>query len=410
MLSRRAKKQGSASLNIVFFGGGGGSEAVLRALWKLARIVVAIIAVSDSGGDSGRIRQGLGWAPGDVRRALAAMAADPMGLMARLFRVRFDERFPERAGQSFGNTVFAAAKMAGLDMAGQMEAVARLLGVTGRVYPATYGTVGMVAEMEDGAVVCGEAAIAEYGVPARRVRLDPEQAPPPAEAIQAIAAADVIILGPGSVATSLLPTLIPSAEAVSRSRAIKFLIVNAWNEGDGDTSSAADYVRFIAGHFPGRRLFDCVLCHQATKSSPAGEDGRRPVEADLGAIRAMGYDAVGADLLAPDGRHDGARVADLVARLAPTYSRQPPVHQAEKAGAGSLCLSHDPLSTRRTSCRPTSELPCRALPPCRALRRLAPAGSGAQDRSATRRPVACRGGRRLRRSRSRPSAQPAAPG
>jgi uncharacterized cofD-like protein len=153
---RRAKRSELASLNIVFFGGGGGTEAVLRALWKLARMITAIITVSDDGKDSGRVRQGLGWVPGDVRRAYLALAANPSGLMARLFQVRFDERFPERAGQSFGNTVFAAAKMAGLDMVGQMEAVALLLGVTGRVYPATYDTVDLVAEMEDGAVVRGE--------------------------------------------------------------------------------------------------------------------------------------------------------------------------------------------------------------------------------------------------------------
>lgn len=359
---RQDVKTGQVGLRIALFAGGGGTDVMLPELARDARDITAISPVSDDGEDSGRVRGGLGWAPGDVRRALAALAADPNGLMARLFRVRIDTRFPDRNGQSFGNSVFVAAALCGLDIAGQIEAAARLLGVTGTVFPATFDSVQLVGEMADGAIVHGETAIADYPAAVRRVRLDPERAAPPAGARQKIARADCIVVGPGSVATSLLPALLPSADAVAASRAARFLIINAWNEGDHDFCTAADYVRFITEHFPGLRLFDCVLVHQpAEGGNPASSGGWRPVEADLDVIRAMGYAAVGASLLGPDGRHDGVVVAALIKTLTPQFSRHQPSSWrslSERVSIGDRPV-FSILESRRTSCHPLSVHLCR---------------------------------------------------
>ena len=316
------------NLRVVWIGGGGGSVALLRALWNISPRIVALICVTDDGTDSGKLRREMGWAPGDIRRALVALAANPEGKMAQMLSVRFDERFPERAGQSFGNSVFAAAALCGLDMADQIKMVARLLGVTGMVCPATIQTsVRLVGELLDGSFVHGELSVAASGSSLRRVCLDPEGAAPPPESREAIRLADAVIIGPGSVATSLIPAMIPSACILAETLAARFLVVNAWSEGDDDFATAADYVRFITGHFPDRRLFDCIICHQHPSKIHPNSSGGRPVTADLDAIRAMGYAAVGADLLGADGRHNGQKVASLVATLTPQFSRQSPVTQ-----------------------------------------------------------------------------------
>lgn len=366
MMIRRAVKADDQNVRIVYFGGGGGSEAVLRALSHLAKRVTAVIAVSDDGGDSGHLREGLGWAPGDIRRALIALASSVLDPLARLFCMRLDSRFAGRAGQCFGNMLFAAAAQAGLDIAGQIDIAARLLGVSGQVYPATYEkTIGLVAEMADGRVVRGESAIAAYPAAARRVRLDPEKAAPPTGALDAIADADAIIVGPGSVVTSLIPALLPSMEAVAASRAARFLVINLWAEGDHDVCSAADCVRLIASHLPGRRLFDCVIVHQPAEGADmASSDGRRAVKADLEAIRSMGFEAVGADLLGPDNRHDGARVASLVAKLIPRFSRQasrtqPDANESvQNIPVRNILHAQALLQTRRTSCPTVKRLLC----------------------------------------------------
>ena len=365
MMIRRAVKAEDQNVRIVYFGGGGGSEAVLRGLSHLAERITAVIAVSDDGGDSGHLREGLGWAPGDIRRALIALAPNVRGQLAQLFCMRLDSRFAGRAGQCFGNMLFAAAAQSGLDMAGQIDIAARLLGVSGQVYPATYETVGLVAEMVDGRIVHGESAIAAYPSAARRVRLNPEKAAPPSGALDAIAAADAIVVGPGSVVTSLIPALLPSMEAIAASRAARFLVINAWHEGDHDVCSAAGYVRLIAGHLPGRRLFDCVIVHQPAEGTGlASGAGRRPVKGDLEAIRSMGFAAVGADLLGPDNRHDGARVASLVARLTPRFSRQASRTQpaagesVRNAPVRNILHAQGLLDTRRTPCPTVKRLLC----------------------------------------------------
>ena len=401
---RRAAKPEYARFNIVHFGGGGGSEAVLRAFWRIAKSLAAILCVFDDGGDSGHLREGLGWAPGDVRRACVALAASWQSLMARLFQVRFGAQFPDRTGQCFGNTFFAAASQCGLDLAEQIEAAARLLGVTAHIYPAATETLRLVGETDGGDVVHGETAIAACPLPIRRVRLDPECASLPAGARRAIRCADAVVAGPGSILTSVIPALLPAMEAVAASPAARFLVVNAWNEGEYDRRTASDYVRLVASHYP-ERLFDCVICHQFPAGSGGCADGRRPVEADLDAIHALGYEVVSADLLAPDGRHDGERLAALIARLTPQFSRQLPMRpQAGEARYETARLTAAYLEGRRTSCKPAIEQPSEGVP-CRARRRLATRASGTR----TRLPARC-GKQPLRRHQTAPYPVPASRG
>ncbi len=306
---------------VVFFGGGGGAEAVLRALWTLDRRVVAIIGVHDDGSDSGRIRAGLGWAPGDSRRALVAMAAKPDATISRLVGVRIGPHFPDREGQSFGNTLFVAAAEAGLDMLEQIRFMAHLLGVTGTVLPSTLAPARMVADMEDGTTVHGETAVAAYPSSVRRVRLDPAQAAPTPGAPEAVLRADCIVIGPGSVTTSLIPTLLPCASALAEAHALRILIAPAWVENAGDPPSASDYVRLVAAHHP-QRLFDVVLCHVPSSGGQTGGDIRRPVVADLDSIRRLGYAAVGRDLIGPCGKHNGPKTASVIMELLPGLSHR----------------------------------------------------------------------------------------
>ena len=308
---------------VVSLAGGGGSSTVLPGLRYHARHITAIISVADNGGGSSRLLGGLGYPPGDLRRALIALAKDPTGPAARLCGARFDEQFPDQAGQSWGNLAFAAARIVGqAGMKEEIAEVARLLEVRGDVFPATYDSVSLEAVMEDSMVIRGEAEIANHGAAVRRVRLLPEYVSPPAEALIAISEADCVIVGPGSVWTSILPVLlVPGmAQALANSRAARIFVVNGTNENSHDFCTASEYVEAITNHFPGLHLFDFVVCNATPPDSEAearcNREGLRLVKADLEAVRALGYTPVVDLLLSHDvQRHDGLRLAALIADL-----------------------------------------------------------------------------------------------
>lgn len=324
---------------LVFVGGGGGSRAVLRHLSELSPDLVAIICVSDDGKDSGLLRTPLLWAPGDIRQALVALAKEPDTLLTRLFQTRFDENFPGRAGQSLGNSLFAGAAICGLDMPGQIKGISQLLKITGRVVPATYEAIQVVGEMDDGAIIVGETAIAAYPAVPCRISLKPDGVSAPDEARRAVLAADVVVIGPGSVFTSFLPALLPSMPELAQTQAVRVLLAPAWVERPSYPHSASGYARLVAAHYPQGHLFDCVLCHAHPRQTPSGATGQIPVSADLDAIRTLGYQAISADLLGPDDRHDGQRVAEIVATIA--------AHSSQR---GSVAPSTQTSSVRQERC------------------------------------------------------------
>ena len=327
IFQRRHLAQGQ---RIVVIGGGTGLSTMLRGLKEHTSNIAAIVTVTDNGGSSGRLTQQMGvLPPGDLRNCLVALA-DAEPTLARLFQFRFDAEHEGLAGHSFGNLFIAA--MTEIYKGNYEQAIAatsKVLAIRGKVYPSTVQNVCLVGEMEDGTIVEGETQIADHEQPIKRIYLRPENAQPLSEALEAIKLADAIILGPGSVYTSVVPNLLVEgiAEAIARSRAVKIYVCNVMTQpGETDGFSAADHVRVLADHAPltdagRRRLLHHVLVNKERPSDELlaryAKFGQQFVEPDLDAIRALGYSPYAANLISQSDvvRHDPARLADAILRL-----------------------------------------------------------------------------------------------
>ncbi|HEX8990568.1 MAG TPA: gluconeogenesis factor YvcK family protein, partial [Anaerolineales bacterium] len=253
---------------VVAIGGGHGLSNLLRGLKEHTRNITAVVTVADDGGSSGRLRERLGiLPPGDIRSCLAALSNDE-ALLTQLFQYRFSGA-PELEGHSFGNLFITALS----DITGSFEeAIAesgRALSVSGRVLPSTLHDVRLVADVRLPHVVNevrvqGESHIPEMAGRVRRVWLDPNNPPVFPPVIQALLNAELIVVGPGSLYTSLLPNLlVPDLLAAMRSsRALKIYVCNiATQAGETDLYSCYDHVRALEDHV-GDGLFDLVLCNQ----------------------------------------------------------------------------------------------------------------------------------------------------
>jgi uncharacterized cofD-like protein len=253
---------------IVAIGGGHGLSTLLRGLKEHTRNLTAVVTVADDGGSSGRLRESLGiLPPGDIRNCLAALSNDE-ALLTQLFQYRFSGS-ADLGGHSFGNLFITALT----DITGSFEeAVAesgRVLSVSGRVLPATLHNVRLVADVQlpylvNEVRVQGESKIPEMAGRVRRVWLDPNNPPAFPPVLQAILNADMIVVGPGSLYTSILPNLlVPDLlAAVQASRAVKAFVCNiATQSGETDMYSCYDHARVVEEHV-GEDLFDAVLCNQ----------------------------------------------------------------------------------------------------------------------------------------------------
>jgi uncharacterized cofD-like protein len=253
---------------LVAIGGGHGLSALLRGLKVHTRNLTAIVTVADDGGSSGRLRESLGiLPPGDIRNCLAALSNDE-ALLTQLFQYRFSGA-PELEGHSFGNLFITALT----DITGSFEeAIAesgRALSVSGRVLPSTLHDVRLVADMRLPHVinevrVQGESKIPEMAGRVRRVWLEPNNPPAFPPVLQAILNADLIVIGPGSLYTSLLPNLlVPDLlAAIHASRAVKVYVCNiATQIGETDLYTCYDHVRAVEEQV-GDNFFDVVLCNE----------------------------------------------------------------------------------------------------------------------------------------------------
>jgi uncharacterized cofD-like protein len=252
---------------IVAIGGGNGLSNLLRGLKEYTHHLTAVVTVADDGGSSGRLRASQGiLPPGDIRNCLAALSNDE-ALLTQLFRYRFSAE-PSLAGHSFGNLFIAALS----DITGSFEAAVaesgRVLSVHGRVLPSTLHDVRLVADVRlpdtvNEVRVEGESRIPEAAGRVRRVWLDPNDAPVFPPVIQALLNADVIVVGPGSLYTSLLPNLLVRdlLGAIRASQALKVYICNIVTQaGETQFYSCADHVLALEEHV-GKDLFDVVLCN-----------------------------------------------------------------------------------------------------------------------------------------------------
>lgn len=261
---------------IVAIGGGHGLATLLRGLKIHTGNLTAVVTVADDGGSSGRLRESLGiLPPGDIRNCLAALSNDE-ALLTQLFQYRFSGS-PDLEGHSFGNLFITALA----DITGSFEDAVvesgRVLSVNGRVLPSTLHDVKLVASMElphslNEVRVEGESKIPEMAGRVRRVWLEPDNASAFPPVIKAILNADVIVVGPGSLYTSILPNLLVRdlLSAMQISRAIKVYVCNiATQSGETDSYACYDHVRALEGHV-GEDLFDVILCNDSYEGEIGG--------------------------------------------------------------------------------------------------------------------------------------------
>ena len=319
----RRRERGSRT---VVLGGGHGMATLLRGLKNHTYNLTAIVTVADDGGSSGRLRQSLGiLPPGDIRNFLAALSNDE-ALLAQLFQYRFNDD-SGLGGHSFGNLFISALA----DVTGSFEeAVAesgRVLSVHGRVLPATLHDVRLVADVQIPNIVNqvrvnGESKIPEMPGRVRRVYLEPNNPPAFPPVIQAILAADMIVIGPGSLYTSILPNLlVPDLlSALRSSRALKMYVVNiATQPGETSAFGVSDHIAALEEH-TGSDLFDVIVCNNRY-------EGKLPVGVDWVNIddKAEMYPIYGADLLDVDRpwRHDSEKLAKVLMDI--LYERTGPL-------------------------------------------------------------------------------------
>lgn len=285
---------------VAVIGGGHGLSNMLRGLKQYTENISAIVTVADDGGGSGMLRQDLGMPPpGDIRSCMEALAnTEPV--MRELLHYRFTEG--SLAGQSFGNLFLAALNgiMPSFDQA--VESMSQVLAITGRVLPVTTADVQLEATFENGASVVGESHIfrckKEQDCRIRRVRLIPEHPCALPAAIEALEQAEVIVLAPGSLYTSIIPNLLVDGivDAIRRSRALKVYVCNVMTQ-DGETEgyTVSDHIRALFKHScPG--LFDLCL----TNSSPIPPavvqryalEGAEPIFCDREAVEALGVEII----------------------------------------------------------------------------------------------------------------------
>jgi len=329
----------SEALRVVSIGGGNGLSALLTGLKRYAHPrsegdawldITAIVTVTDDGGSSGRLRREFDvLPPGDIRNCMVALAEDG-AFLSRLFQYRFDSGRGLK-GHSFGNLFLTALTHITGDFPDAVRQSAEVLKIAGRIFPSTAANVSLSAVLEDGKIVRGETRIGRSSRRIRTLRLEPRGAKPLPETLDAIANADLITIGPGSLFTSLIPNLLVSGipDAIRKSKALKVCFVNLMSQpGETTDFSAEDHLAALLRH-GGPRLIDCAVVNSSYVSPTLrrryAAEAAAPVEYDAQAIRAMGIEVVEAQLLEkrrPDqdrrsrARHDAAAIASVAMLLA----------------------------------------------------------------------------------------------
>ncbi|NYE03691.1 putative cofD-like protein [Bacillus niacini] len=308
---------------IVIIGGGTGLPVLLRGLKQYPVDITAIVTVADDGGSSGRLRDDLQIPPpGDIRNVLAALS-DVEPLVEEMFQHRF-KTSNELSGHSLGNLILAAMTSITGNFVHAIQEMSKVLNVRGKVLPAANQSVVLHAEMEDGTVVSGESKIPYSGKRIKKVFLTPEVITPLPESIQAIRQADLIIIGPGSLYTSILPNLLVPrlGEEVCRSHAKKVYICNLMTQaGETHGYTASDHVKAIYDHMA-CAFMDTILVND--KEIPEdiqlryNEELADPVHYDLERIFELGIEVVHADIAIQENgalRHDPKKVAKILYNL-----------------------------------------------------------------------------------------------
>lgn len=303
---------------IVAIGGGTGLSTLLRGLKEYTGNLTAIVTVADDGGSSGRLRQELGvLPPGDFRQCIVALA-DVEPLMTKLFQYRFGEG-TGLEGHSFGNLFIVAMTAITGNFERAIRESSRVLAVRGQILPSTIADVTLCAEFEDDDMMRGESKITKTHKAIKRIFLDPPRPPAYPEAIRAILEADLIVMGPGSLYTSILPNLLVEdiSRAIKASNAVKVYVCNvATQRGETDHFSVSDHIGALAKHV-GPGLFDYVLANNNLNVRLAPELQSQPVSLDRDTISMDEYRVVVADVVDPASpmRHDSKKLGQSIMRI-----------------------------------------------------------------------------------------------
>ena len=314
-------------LSVVTLGGGTGHSVVLGGLKDHDLEITAIVAVTDDGGSSGRLRDQFGAAPpGDIRQCLLALAPEEIAPVLRnLLAYRFEDG-QELKGHSFGNLFLVALEQVTGSLPRAIETAGSILGIRGRVLPVSLGNTRLQALLNDGSRITGESRIDLRGYQPNtqitQVSLDPPAAAYP-PALDAIQNADLIVLGPGDLYTSLLPVVLVEgvAEAVNHRRGFLVYVSNLMTKpGETDGFHASDFLREVHRYLGGS--VDVILA----SSNPVPDElvrvyaaeGALPVELDVSACEALGVQVARAPMLAPGilARHDSQTVARALVEIA----------------------------------------------------------------------------------------------
>ena len=308
---------------IVVIGGGTGLSTMLRGLKYYTSNITAIVTVGDNGGGSGALREDLGMLPpGDIRNCMLALA-DTEPIMEDLLQYRFTEG--RLKNQSFGNLFLAA--MAGIseNFEEAVQKMSSVLAVTGKVIPVTLDDMQLVAQLENGKKVYGESEIPEQAIKQKskikKLMIEPEGAEPLEEALEAIKEADAVVMGPGSLYTSVISNLLVSKIriAVRRSSALKIYVSNIMTQpGETDNFKASDHIKVLK-KYGGKEIVNCVVANSGEISNLLekkyqNEDSKL-VSLDIKGIKDLGVDLVEADLVKVENgfvKHDTEKLAQVL--------------------------------------------------------------------------------------------------
>lgn len=307
---------------IVVIGGGTGLSVMLRGLKEKPLDITAIVTVADDGGSSGILRNELHIPPpGDIRNVLSALA-DAEPLLAEVLQYRFTNG-TGLAGHTLGNLMLAAMTDISGDFVTGIKQLSQVLAVRGKVLPAANRAIVLKAEMSDGTIVTGESMIPKANGAIKRVFLEPQDVEALPEAVEALEQADAILIGPGSLYTSIMPNLIVPklAQAIVESEAVKLFVCNVMTQpGETDNYSVSDHLDAIYDHI-GHHLFDYVIVNNGEipphVESKYAEIGAKAVQLDIDEVTKRGYQVIADQLVLFRTflRHDAERLSHHIYKL-----------------------------------------------------------------------------------------------
>jgi len=306
---------------IVAIGGGTGLSMLLRGIKNITNNVTAVVTVGDDGGSSGRLREEMGvLPPGDIRNCIAALADDE-DLVTKLFQYRFKSG-EGLEGHSFGNLFLTALCSITGDMVRAVKESSNVLSIRGRVLPSTLDDMKLVAEMEDGRIIRGESNIPEAHGKIKKLFTDPKICKPLDDVISAIRSAELIILGPGSLYTSVIPNLLIKeiSDEIAKSSAKKIYVCNIMTQpGETDDYTVSDHINALIKHSGSRKIINTVLVNDTMPSNIAKKyemSGSYPVKLDMENVKKLGISVFQKKLIedSKEGlvRHSSNRVARAI--------------------------------------------------------------------------------------------------